>query len=603
VSSYALSQEADLHGLLTQCDIQSLPVRTGAADVVLALDVLEHLPDPVRGLQEAVRVLAPDGLLVGATPDPIFFDRSEETHFSERPPSFWIRRLVELGFYVAFRFSEVPYNFQFLACRNEGPLVGRVACFQHDYFSRESEFAVGEGIRVVPRWGWGTRNGAARPIEQSGASVYLLNESPGPVSCEVELSVITEGGFSTLGVRLDSWLLGQTVLNSESAGYRIRLESVLVPSGGHHLFFDLSPEGPAVNIANLKVLARPCSSRSLVVNLPFDLFQRYEGVAELLSVVRPDSLLDVGGYIGDAEGHLAVSSDFLQNPECTRLVRSTDFRHCDHPDHLASDGSDLPYDDSAFDGVVSLDVLEHIRPDRRETFLDELGRVSRSWVVIAAPFFSAEVERAEGILSGGIMSGHRFLEEHRQLGLPRPDEIRDYCASRGYPFWDVENGNLNNWLLLQTLNALFFGTRLAEIARAFNRLYNEQLFPADHSPPCYRTIFLIYTGEGSPENRADLSLKVAEVKRARLDRRWGLGDLAREPRFHELFQMILSLNDERARALTDVQFLANARTDHIELLLEERHALIEQLEHTPLAELAKRRWKQRREQSRKKQDE
>ena len=57
------------------------------ADTMLHLtDVLEHLHEPVPALAEIARVLKPGGVLIGATPDPLYFAGEETTHFSEHPP-------------------------------------------------------------------------------------------------------------------------------------------------------------------------------------------------------------------------------------------------------------------------------------------------------------------------------------------------------------------------------------------------------------------------------------------------------------------------------------------------------------------------------------
>lgn len=44
--------------------IESLPFQDSSFDVVLALDVLEHIPDDKKGVREAVRVLKPGGILI-----------------------------------------------------------------------------------------------------------------------------------------------------------------------------------------------------------------------------------------------------------------------------------------------------------------------------------------------------------------------------------------------------------------------------------------------------------------------------------------------------------------------------------------------------------
>ena len=49
-------------------DIRSLPYPDRTFDVVVAVEVLEHIPDPEAGLLESMRVLKPGGYAITALP-------------------------------------------------------------------------------------------------------------------------------------------------------------------------------------------------------------------------------------------------------------------------------------------------------------------------------------------------------------------------------------------------------------------------------------------------------------------------------------------------------------------------------------------------------
>jgi len=64
--AFAKRRKKDL--LLVQGSAEALPFEEGTFDLVLALDLLEHLPDDVKGLREMYRVLRKGGTLLVTVP-------------------------------------------------------------------------------------------------------------------------------------------------------------------------------------------------------------------------------------------------------------------------------------------------------------------------------------------------------------------------------------------------------------------------------------------------------------------------------------------------------------------------------------------------------
>lgn len=61
-------KEIDARVQLTTGDVRQLAYGDETFDLVLAMEVLEHIPDPLEGLQEAVRVLKPGGYAITSIP-------------------------------------------------------------------------------------------------------------------------------------------------------------------------------------------------------------------------------------------------------------------------------------------------------------------------------------------------------------------------------------------------------------------------------------------------------------------------------------------------------------------------------------------------------
>ncbi len=572
ISSYALRQEPSFLGTLVQGSAEMLPLMSGSADIVCLFDVLEHLGDPVLALEEAVRILKPEGLLAGATPDPLYFDQHEETHCFERPPSFWIHHLERLGLRAVFRFSNIPENFQFLASFRNSATAEALGLFQHDHFSHDPDILEVRGeesprIIAVLRDGWDRQGTEGRIIKGTSASVYLLNRSDSPVQCRVGIE-ISEGSLPVrFRLRFNSLVLDSFTVRPGETPSKIISGPFTVPGGGHHVHLDTGPSPvEALSVRSVSVEAfstlRPGEH---VLSLPFDLYQRYSFAGAVAGKLRPSSILDAGGNIGDQGGHLALSRDFLSSGDHPpETIISSDLRHCDHPGHVPGDALRLPFPADSFEIVVSLDVLEHIPPESRKAFLGELDRVGSQWILLGAPFSSPEVEKAEAELVSGL--GLRFLEEHSELGLPREKMITDFfLEEKGRHILRFENGYLPRWFMMLPVTQLLFSMHNYSLFTSANRYYNELFYQGDCRAPGYRTFFLV-SRDPLPE---ELAASLESLPGYCPEKEAFAEDCPGEFKAFPFYRDFLDLNESRSREMADLAFLLASREKYIGILEEQ----------------------------------
>lgn len=195
-------------------------------------------------------------------------------------------------------------------------------------------------------------------------------------------------------------------------------------------------------------------------------------------------ILDVGGRPG-------LLAEFLPDDE----VFIVDILPSEDLNCVQGDGARLPFRDSAFDLVVSVDTLEHIPSDHKPEFLGEQLRVSSDYVVLAAPFEDQNVALAEQIVNEFFIKklGHPndSLEEHFANGLPRLDEVLSFLDQRGVQHLEIPNGYLYNWLvMMMALPAVQALPDSEELVAMINRFYNQNLYASDNRQPCYRTVIL-----------------------------------------------------------------------------------------------------------------
>jgi hypothetical protein len=205
-------------------------------------------------------------------------------------------------------------------------------------------------------------------------------------------------------------------------------------------------------------------------------------------------VLDVGGLSHTHEGlPFFPIARFLPEDEITVL----DVQDYDAPNYLRVNGDGpFPLSDAAFDVVVSCDTLEHVPPERRPAFLDELLRVARHYLVLAAPFDSEDTRLAEQIFYDfhlrRLGAVQPQLYEHRLYGLPDLRAFREDLERRGLPHTEFPSGYLYNWLPMMIVKDYVLSLPdSTALSTAIDRLYNQHFFASDQRAPAYRHVLVI----------------------------------------------------------------------------------------------------------------
>lgn len=303
-----------------------------------------------------------------------------------------------------------------------------------------------------------------------------------------------------------------------------------------------------------------------VLSMRFDQYQRYRLVADLLERVRADGerlrILDVGG-------RTALLRRFLDDE-----VWLLDVEPSQEPGLVLADGSRMPFPDDTFDVVAAFDTLEHVPLHLRQAFLAECARVARRFVLLAGPYEAPEVVEAElalqRFLSDKLDQHSDHLDQHRDIGLPVREEVEAGLTSLGCTVASLPHANLHRWLVGQCVSFYMdFDPTLADLAKAFHRAYNSELYPSDHAAPVYRH-FVVAALPGATLPAFDGLLAPPMAPPGALD---GFAGIASELSIFDRERD--AWRNEREKLLTEKQRLGEAlagRERELEALRAERSA-------------------------------
>jgi len=216
---------------------------------------------------------------------------------------------------------------------------------------------------------------------------------------------------------------------------------------------------------------------------------RYWILVNLLMSIDSKNLkiLDVGGK----KGLLHHFPEFH--------ITIIDIEESDEPNFVQGDALNMPFKDNEFDYAVSCDVLEHISSANRERFINEMLRVSRKGIILAAPFSRPSVNRAEEDMNKYheklFNKPHRWLEEHIENGLPDENITDKIINKQGYHFAKFHHFSLETWRLIIKIHLLQSAYNddkdLNKLVMDIYKKYYLEICKFDYTNEGYRTFYVV----------------------------------------------------------------------------------------------------------------
>lgn len=160
--------------------------------------------------------------------------------------------------------------------------------------------------------------------------------------------------------------------------------------------------------------------------------------------------------------------------------------------------TDLKFKDNSFDAVISMDMLEHLPKQKRQTAILEMLRVAKSMMVIGVPC-GKEAEKHDRKIHDEYKKKHqkefRFSKEQLIYGLPEETDILHYIKKSadqlGKKVKIRVEGNMNIKMREFLMSGWISDNWLTNVLFRKVFLLFIPLFRLLEKPPYYRKVFFI----------------------------------------------------------------------------------------------------------------
>lgn len=225
--------------------------------------------------------------------------------------------------------------------------------------------------------------------------------------------------------------------------------------------------------------ATPDDLRSMNHNQYFR-FETLSRKLRELAGVETISVLDVGGGEGELAQFLPEAGYFLAEPGVNGVSSVA-----------------LPFNEGAFDYVVTCHVLEHIPLEQRPAFLDSLMFCARRGVVLLNPFLDERTAVEERLRLFIDVMDASWAHEHLECTLPKLEAVRTYAEDRGFGMTAEPNGFMPLAAAIEFVN--YFCLRQGRQAdfTAINKYFNERLQGLLDVADCPNAMLVVLTKQPS----------------------------------------------------------------------------------------------------------